>query len=94
MNLSVLDPVSIAIYTFPMAFILLVYIVNTKRLHAENLRVKFDKYDEDASGQISKDEFSKILAELIKVKTPGDIPQERFNHYWREVDQDQSGYLF
>jgi thioredoxin reductase (NADPH) len=39
-NLSVLDPVSIAIYTFPMAFILLVYIVNTRRLHAENLRVK------------------------------------------------------
>ena len=56
-----------------------------------NLRQKFERYDEDDSGQICKEEFSKILAELIRVKNPDDIPQERFNHYWREVDQDQSG---
>ncbi|CAD7942596.1 unnamed protein product [Amoebophrya sp. A25] len=60
---------------------------------AETLRLKFEKYDEDRSGHISKDEFSNILAELIRVKVAGDIPQERFNHYWREVDTDQSGEI-
>jgi thioredoxin reductase/NAD-dependent dihydropyrimidine dehydrogenase PreA subunit len=40
MNLSVLDPISVAIYTFPMAFILLLYIFKARRLHAANLRVK------------------------------------------------------
>merc|ERR1712194_649370 len=60
---------------------------------AENLRIKFEKYDEDHSGQISKEEFSKILMELIRVKSAEEIPAERFNHYWREVDQDQSGCI-
>ncbi|CAD7925355.1 unnamed protein product [Amoebophrya sp. A120] len=60
---------------------------------AETLRVKFEKYDADGSGQISKDEFSCILRELIRVKNVSDIPQERFNHYWREVDLDHSGEI-
>merc|ERR1712194_937354 len=47
----------------------------------------------DQSGQICKDEFSKIIAELIRVKTPSDVPQERFEHYWREADIDQSGQI-
>ena len=40
MNLGVLDPVSVAIYTFPMAVILSLYIFKARRLHATNLRVK------------------------------------------------------
>ena len=27
------------------------------------------------------------------MKNPSDIPKERFNHYWREVDHDQSGEI-
>ena len=58
---------------------------------AEVLRHQFSKYDADGSGQIDKEEFSCILRELIKAKNPDDIPQERFEHYWREIDTDQSG---
>mmetsp|Transcript_1286 Transcript_1286/g.2865 ORF Transcript_1286/g.2865 Transcript_1286/m.2865 type:complete len:375 (+) Transcript_1286:86-1210(+) len=60
---------------------------------AETLRLKFEKYDEDNSGNICKEEFSNILRELIRVKNTSDIPQERFNHYWREVDLDHSGEI-
>lgn len=59
---------------------------------AENLRQSFEKYDEDKSGAISKTEFANILKEIIKVRN-GEIPQERFDHYWREVDVDQSGTI-
>ena len=27
------------------------------------------------------------------VRKASEVPQERFNHYWREVDQDQSGQI-
>jgi thioredoxin reductase/NAD-dependent dihydropyrimidine dehydrogenase PreA subunit len=40
MNLNVADLVSIAVYAFPMALILLLYIFRSRRQHAENLRVK------------------------------------------------------
>merc|ERR1711871_585463 len=60
---------------------------------AEVLRHQFNKYDLDGSGEIDKDEFSCILRELIKCKNADDIPQERFDHYWREIDFDQSGVV-
>ena len=42
MNTDVLDSVSIAIYAFPMALILALYIFSFRRLHEKNLRVKND----------------------------------------------------
>jgi len=58
---------------------------------AEKLRQKFDKYDTDGSGLIDKEEFGEILRELMMVKSKSDVPQERFDFYWREIDNDQSG---
>lgn len=46
-----------------------------------------------APGLICKEEFQGILQELMRVRKASDVPMERFNHYWREVDMDQSGQI-
>jgi len=56
---------------------------------AEMLRDKFKIFDEDESGYIDKGEFKKVLTAFMGPKA--EISKERFDAYWRDVDQDNSG---
>jgi len=56
---------------------------------AENLKKKFDHFDEDGSGNIDKNEFIQVLRSFTGSKT--EISKERFDCYWRDVDSDSSG---
>ncbi|CAD7961934.1 unnamed protein product [Amoebophrya sp. A25] len=56
---------------------------------AEMLRKKFNLFDADGSGFIDKDEFKQVLQAFMGQKN--EISKERFDSYWRDVDQDNSG---
>lgn len=57
----------------------------------ENIKKEFDRFDLDSSGLIDRDEFKKCLVALLKGKDISDMPQNRLDRYWREIDVDQSG---
>ncbi|CAD7949312.1 unnamed protein product [Amoebophrya sp. A120] len=56
---------------------------------AEMLRAKFNEFDVDGSGFIDKDEFKGVLKAFMGSRN--EISKERFDAYWRDVDQDNSG---
>ena len=64
-----------------------------KLLDAEAIKSQFDKYDEDKSGEIEKDEFKTLFLRLLGVKDPFDFPQKRLDTYWEYVDIDKSGAI-
>lgn len=57
----------------------------------EKIRSVFERFDEDGSGCIDKEEFAHVLRTLSNVKEPGDISEARMNRFWSEVDTDKSG---
>jgi len=53
----------------------------------------YSKFDLDASGTISRDEFRKLMHVLMKT-TPGlDIPESRIEHFFMEADENGSGCI-
>lgn len=57
----------------------------------DKIKKKFDMYDTDKSGEIEFDEFEQMMGNLLGLKDPGDLPAERMNRFWREIDVDGSG---
>lgn len=55
---------------------------------AETLKVKFDMFDEDRSGEIDRDEFKNVLKAFAPRTS---LSKERIDAYWRDVDSDCSG---
>eukprot|EP00746_Dinoflagellata_sp_MGD_P148885 gnl/MRDRNA2_/MRDRNA2_81021_c0_seq7.p1 gnl/MRDRNA2_/MRDRNA2_81021_c0~~gnl/MRDRNA2_/MRDRNA2_81021_c0_seq7.p1 ORF type:complete len:484 (-),score=83.84 gnl/MRDRNA2_/MRDRNA2_81021_c0_seq7:410-1861(-) len=52
---------------------------------------KFQHFDEDKSGLIEFGEFKKLLYKLLKVPRGQDLPANRLNFFWKEIDIDGSG---
>jgi Ca2+-binding EF-hand superfamily protein len=59
----------------------------------EHIRKAFDRFDEDSSGVIDKEEFKCVLLMLLKAKDASDLPPDRLERYWKEVDEDHSGSI-
>jgi len=57
----------------------------------EKIKVVFDQYDVDRSGEIDEEEFKGVLLLLMKVTNPEHISAKKLKRFWREVDQDMSG---
>jgi len=59
----------------------------------EKVKKVFDKYDEDGSGQMEKDEFDCMMNDLICVgKLKGqEVPKALLDSQWKGVDHDGSG---
>lgn len=64
---------------------------NMSEVDVDKIKKKFDFYDTDKSGEIEFDEFEKMMGSLLGLKDPGDLPAERMNRFWREIDVDGSG---
>jgi Ca2+-binding EF-hand superfamily protein len=52
---------------------------------------KFQHFDEDRSGLIEFPEFVKLLHKLLRVPKGAELPANRLNHFWKEIDIDGSG---
>eukprot|EP00929_Paragymnodinium_shiwhaense_P037288 TRINITY_DN19892_c0_g1_i1.p1 TRINITY_DN19892_c0_g1~~TRINITY_DN19892_c0_g1_i1.p1 ORF type:complete len:448 (-),score=94.67 TRINITY_DN19892_c0_g1_i1:372-1715(-) len=57
----------------------------------ERFRLLFAQYDDDGSGEISFEEFRKLLATLLKIPAHLEIPEGRLKQFWSETDADGSG---
>lgn len=55
------------------------------------VRIKFDRFDEDGSGEIEFEEFEKLLYKLMKIPSGQELPASRVKHFWIECDLDGSG---
>jgi len=60
-------------------------------LDVERVRAFFDKYDEDKSGFIDKEEFRSIICACMKVSDRSAVSESMLNRYWSEADSDNSG---
>lgn len=57
----------------------------------EDIQKHFDRFDEDRSGHIDREEFTQLLCTLLRVKDPSDLPPDRIHRYWMQIDLDHSG---
>jgi len=57
----------------------------------DSAHTMFESFDENGSGEIEFNEFEKLLYKLIKVPEGEELPARRVQHFWREIDRDQSG---
>jgi hypothetical protein len=49
----------------------------------------FQRYDEDGSGEIEYEEFSRMMCEMLAA-AEGDVPEKRLHQFWQEIDIDKS----
>jgi hypothetical protein len=49
----------------------------------------FQRYDEDASGEIEYEEFTQMMCEMLGA-TGGEVPEKRLTQFWQEIDIDHS----
>jgi Ca2+-binding EF-hand superfamily protein len=59
----------------------------------EAIKAQFDKFDEDQSGKIEFGEFADLLCVLLGIKDKSTLPKSRIRSFWRELDNDGSGYV-
>lgn len=59
----------------------------------DRYKTYFNKFDEDGSGAIEYDEFSKLVTILWKVPKNAEIPEKRLRGFWQMADLDGSGSL-
>lgn len=52
---------------------------------------KFQQFDEDGSGFIEFPEFVRLLHKLLKIPKTAELPANRLNMFWKEIDADGSG---
>mmetsp|Transcript_18566 Transcript_18566/g.51792 ORF Transcript_18566/g.51792 Transcript_18566/m.51792 type:complete len:665 (+) Transcript_18566:73-2067(+) len=57
----------------------------------ERTLAEFKKYDTNSNGSIDKDEFKGIVGNLMNSRAAYDIPVDRLNRFWSEVDKDGDG---
>merc|ERR1712182_71370 len=51
----------------------------------------FQQFDEDGSGFIEFPEFVRLLHKLLKIPKTAELPANRLNMFWKEIDADGSG---
>lgn len=55
------------------------------------LKEQFDEFDVDMSGFINRAEFKAMLASIMSLESPDDVPLELFHTSWLGADADASG---
>mmetsp|Transcript_15376 Transcript_15376/g.26916 ORF Transcript_15376/g.26916 Transcript_15376/m.26916 type:complete len:525 (+) Transcript_15376:73-1647(+) len=60
-------------------------------LDVERYRKEFNIYDTSGDGEIDQEEFIEILMKLMRIKDKSDVPKQRLDRFWREIDEDGSG---
>lgn len=59
----------------------------------DKLSAQFATFDVDKSGEIDRVEFKALVMKLLKVQDAYDIPAERLEDFWRNVDTNRSGMI-
>lgn len=62
-------------------------------IDVEAYQAKFSAYDDDGSGEIEYEEFSALVASLLKVPEGMEFPEKRMQQLWREADLDGGGNI-
>lgn len=57
----------------------------------ERIQKVYDFFDTDQSGNIDREEFSKVMHTLLKVNDESHMSERMIDRYWHEVDKDFSG---
>eukprot|EP00746_Dinoflagellata_sp_MGD_P066712 gnl/MRDRNA2_/MRDRNA2_27603_c0_seq1.p1 gnl/MRDRNA2_/MRDRNA2_27603_c0~~gnl/MRDRNA2_/MRDRNA2_27603_c0_seq1.p1 ORF type:complete len:593 (-),score=115.31 gnl/MRDRNA2_/MRDRNA2_27603_c0_seq1:1-1779(-) len=60
-------------------------------VEVESVKRTYDGFDDDGSGEIDIEEFTKLLYKLIKVPVNLELPASRVKAFWKEIDVDGSG---
>lgn len=53
----------------------------------------FQRFDSDKSGNIERGEFEEMLRTMLGSTDNYDLPKERLDRYWKEIDQNDDGTL-
>lgn len=67
--------------------------MNLDLSYVEKVLGEFRRWDKDHSGQMEKTEFVTCLRHVMQSQDEFDIPAERIDRFWKEVDQDGSGAI-
>lgn len=59
--------------------------------YVDRMKRCFDNFDEGCTGEIDFETFKKILHQILQVPTSMEIPPSRLQHFWAEIDIDNSG---
>jgi len=59
----------------------------------EDLKMLFDRFDENGTGDLCFLEFWSLLAVMVKQPRRADIPQKRVKMMWKNIDVDGSGII-
>lgn len=60
-------------------------------IQAGRIKQEFCRFDADGSGEIDFPEFCQMMGRLMGTNTPGDIPPDRMQRFWKEIDFDGNG---
>lgn len=66
---------------------------NLRVSEVDRIYSHFQKYDLDKSGQIEFMEFEAMIKSLIGVSQTTDLPKERLQRFWYEMDTDGNGIV-
>ncbi|CAE7858062.1 unnamed protein product, partial [Symbiodinium necroappetens] len=58
-------------------------------LDLDKVKLQYDSYDLDKSGVIEYGEFELMMLKLLHVNNKSDLPQNRIQRFWQELDKDR-----
>merc|ERR1712100_387144 len=58
----------------------------------KDMRRKFDRLDEDGSGELDKSEFLLLVRSMLPPGAP-DPRQAQLQDWWNAIDEDESGFI-
>lgn len=66
---------------------------NVSNIGIDKIKMKFDEYDLDGSGQIDYEEFEKMFCSILHIGNPRDLNQDLLKRFWSQADSDGSGEI-
>jgi len=57
----------------------------------DRVKVKFDYFDTDKSGEIDYEEFVNMFKSILSTKTSDDLNPDRLKRFWKEIDHNGDG---
>eukprot|EP00931_Biecheleriopsis_adriatica_P030862 TRINITY_DN18139_c0_g1_i1.p1 TRINITY_DN18139_c0_g1~~TRINITY_DN18139_c0_g1_i1.p1 ORF type:complete len:368 (+),score=77.06 TRINITY_DN18139_c0_g1_i1:36-1106(+) len=64
---------------------------NLRVVEVDAIHQQFARFDTDNSGELDYEEFEGMMRTLLGVSNSTDLPKERMNRFWKEIDKDGSG---
>merc|ERR1712190_21258 len=59
----------------------------------EHIWKEYEKFDQDRSGDIDRCEFQELIRVLLRSRDVYDMPKERLDRFWCDVDADKDGTI-